>query len=269
MGVGDFVFQGGAAGANQTASIVNAVVITGNTSGTTASVSSGTLVLNGGTNITLSQNGNTIQINGPSFVTQSFLRPNFAGQQSQLQIGQGSVVIWPLEVNGYYSFSRAHHLMTVSLSSQAGTSIAATLSIHVGIYTRTASTLNLLTSGSTNYQITDTAGASSGSLQGMRMLSIPINATLSPGDYWLGMLSITASAAQNWITMSNIQQSFQASMSGSFGGSSNTAQNLAVGMGHIAATSAAMPATVQINALVNNAQKDCVVPLVSFVNFTG
>lgn len=54
---------------NQTASIVQAVVIGGNTSGTTASASSGTLRLVGGYNITLSQNQNTITISGPEALT--------------------------------------------------------------------------------------------------------------------------------------------------------------------------------------------------------
>jgi hypothetical protein len=54
---------------DQTASIVQAVIIGGNTSGTTASISSGTMVLAGGYNITLSQIGNTITFSGGEQMT--------------------------------------------------------------------------------------------------------------------------------------------------------------------------------------------------------
>ena len=54
---------------NQTASIVQAVVIGGNTSGTTASISSGTMRLAGGYNITLSQNQNSITLSGGEVLT--------------------------------------------------------------------------------------------------------------------------------------------------------------------------------------------------------
>lgn len=245
----DVLGGGGAGGAGGSGggAVIN---IGGNTSGTTAQFTSGTLVLAGGNNVTLSQSSNTITIVGPSSITHSFFTPPFPGTPTAgLSIGNGVLLMSPFRLDQNLSASRAQMGISVSNSSSSNSSYAGVISFQVGIYTKNGSTMSLLNSGSTFYQWSDTSGQSSGSLTGNRVVSVPINMNLTPGDYWYAVISNTSTTNANWFTASNHMHT-GISTRQSFLVNTNTASiNIMPGMGNYTATTVSCPAAVAFSEI--------------------
>lgn len=267
MGAGDIVYQGGA-GVNQTGSIVNAVVIAGNTSGTSVSVSSGTLVLNGGTNITLSQNGNTIQINGPAIATLSQWFTPAMGTTYRV-VGQSSIHVEPMPMPCYLSISRADMALSCLVTTNAGSSWSFAMTFNVGIYTNNASTLSLASQGGTTYNLADLSGGSSQQITGVKNFSVPINANMTPGNYWVAVHSITASTNSLGLILSQMFAPSQQMSNGSLGVTSAASNASVFGMGHWTAQTAALPAAISFNAIVASAAPDAAHLHMQFHNWTA
>jgi hypothetical protein len=277
MGNLDFVYWGGG-GSGGGGGGGAAFQIGGNTSGTTAIANTGTITLVGGNNVTISQVGNAFTFSVPNTASQTVQTqgiatfqqwwPNIAGGPSSARTyGQSTVHVDPVWVPSYVTATRAHIAINVSMTTSSNSSYAATLSVAIGIYTLNGSTLSLGSSGSTNYQFTNTSDNSTNSLQGNRILSIPCNANMSPGLYWIGFMSQTASANANSFQLNNIL-GFTSGNSGSFGAQSSGTYQPAVGMGHWTAQTAQMPSSMAISDLRYNAPMDMMQNYVSFFNST-
>lgn len=244
------------------------VNVGGNTTGTTANISSGTMVLAGGTNITLSQNANSVTIVGANTGTLSQWWPGFPGGFTTRSWGQSTVHVDPIWLPNYLSATRMQILMSASLSTSSNSSFAGTLSWGVGVYTNNASTLSLASSGSTNYQFTNTSDNSSASLQGNRIISVPINVNMTPGLYWIAQLTQTATANANWITLQNYLQGVSV-FSGSFGGASSGTFAPALGAGHWSVQTAGMPNSMAFTDLRQNSPLDVEYAVFTFNNITA
>jgi hypothetical protein len=99
-------------------------------------------------------------------------------------------------------------------------------------------------------------------------MSLPINLNLTPGNYWIGHLVMTASAGANWITIANLGLGGN-SNNGSFAGASSGTFNPLLGGGHFSVVSAAMPVSMAFTDLRNNAPADIQQQMISFVNGTA
>jgi hypothetical protein len=105
--------------------------------------------------------------------------------------------------------------------------------------------LSLATSGSQSYAITQTSNNSVAILTGLKGLTLPLAANMTPGNYWMGMWSSTASANANWATLSNICASQgPLTYNGLLGSSSTVTGQGAFGGGYWSATSAALPSSI-------------------------
>jgi len=184
------------------------------------------------------------------------------------QLGQGSVVVQPLVLEDYLSISALREFISVSLSSSSNSSYAGTVSIQGAIYTKNASTLSLASSGSQSYAFTNTSNNSTASLSGMRGLTLPLNASLTPGNYWVALWSSTASANANWFTISNVVQS-QAGLtySGLLGVASNATNQISFGGGIWSTTSAAIPSSIAFAAITGIAAN--LIPGINLYNMTA
>ena len=196
-------------------------------------------------------NGSTISLGAPNYGTLSYWDNGLLnGSANATQIGNGSVVLQPLIVDANLSISALRQYISGSFSSSSNSSYAATISVQAGLYTRTGSTLSLATSGSQSYAITQTSNNSSAILTGLKGLTLPLAANMTPGNYWMGMWSSTASANANWATFSNICAS-QGTLpyNGLLGSSSSASAQVALGAGYWSATSAALPASIALSAM--------------------
>ena len=204
--------------------------------------------------LSISTNGSTISIGVPNYGTLSYWDNGFMeGSAGQSQIGNGSLALQPVLLQEFLTATAARQYLTASWSTSSNSSYAGTISAHVGIYTNNASTLSLASSGSQSFAFTMTSNNNSSAYSGIRWLTIPINVSMTPGNYWIGMLSRTSSANANWATFSNMVQSQGAiTLSGGFGSASNASNQIALGYGTWSTTSTALPASVAFTAITGS-----------------
>jgi hypothetical protein len=254
----------------------------GNTAGNTTLGHFRSIYLSGQANITLSQvtdanSDVTIGISGPSGGgggTLSFwYEPRGSHETTVGQLGNGSFSFFPILMQGNLSFSRADILASISVSSSSNSSHAGNISLYVGIYTRNVSTLSLASSGSQSVQWTNTSNNSLGSITALRRISAPVNANMTPGNYWIGVMSRTSTSNANWFTGSWMvaSQDNTGQWVGLIGEASNVTKQVIPGWGHWSTTSTNLPASVAfshitgIGATGGLTKSQCVM---QFVNFT-
>jgi len=146
--------------------------------------------LSGTGGITLSTNGSTISVGAPANYTASrYYHPNF-GFVNVGAFGVGSLSMKQFTIPHYLSGSAAR--LAVSISANTNTSVttaSANLTVNMGIYTNNGGTLSLASSGSQTYAFAWSVSNSStgnSSINSMRELTVPMNVSLTPGQYFIG-----------------------------------------------------------------------------------
>lgn len=217
-----------------------------NTAGNTTA--SGSTIGMSGINVTLSgTNGSQIVVSGPAPLTYSGFNPYADYEKQAGQYGQGTLQFDPARVPNCIFDRAVIPLINTNSSNSSGSH---TLSFWLGLYTRNDSTLSLLQSVSSSTALTHSGTAGSYSLySGNRLFTIPMSATLTEGDYWIGFVSRTTSGGANGsysnLIMSNIASNFL----GFFGSSHNTTQQLTLGQGVYTATTSGMPGSVAFSEI--------------------
>lgn len=261
--------NGGTVSFNNTVSAFQAGVSTGgNTAGDTG-VTGTRLVLVGSSPVSLSQatgaNGGTVTINAPATsslvgtngvsvstngstisvmqVTQSSFSPYDEAPLVTGQQGQGTIHLAPFRAPNL-QFDRI--ALGIQVSNATNSSGSFTLSQWVGIYTKNASTLSLVssTSISTNFSGSGTAG-SYGSYGGPRNLTIPWTMTLTGSDYWMAINMRTTSGGADVSVSQLLASKFtNVAFSGILGAVSNRSVQLSLGLGVRSASSAGVPNSI-------------------------
>ncbi len=183
--------------------------ISGNTSNT-SNIVFGSLVLAGGNNVTLSQataaGAATVTISaGGAAVTLKQLFPYAAAQWAQMVAPVTSFQRFiPFTMPEYGEITEARIPFFMSVSSSSNSSHGGTLSAWAGLYTLNVSSLSLASSGSATVAWTNTSSNSMTLLSGYKMATVPVNATMTAGDYWFAYRFETASVNANWYTISEV-----------------------------------------------------------------
>jgi hypothetical protein len=210
-----------------------------------------------GSNITMSQSINgasgTLSIYGNStaaLVTLSGWDP-FAHHVGAFQgIANATLFLQQLDLPIAVQFDRVG--LRITHSNASNSSGSATISAWLGVYTRNASTLSLVTSTSFSTAITQSGTVGSYSnYGGVRILGIPFTTTLSVSNYWLGIVSRTTTGGANMTFGYAYPSGQNSSNSGYFGSGSNVTAHSKFGQGAYSATTAGMPNSIaftQINA---------------------
>lgn len=115
------------------------------------------------------------------------------------QLGNATLSINYLDQQVPLTATRLDVLMSMSFSTTAGAGTQTyQYSGYAVIYTKNASTLSSISSGSTQSTYTlasNTAGVSNWTMAAIRPLSIPINVNMAPGEYYVGVNIVTANTA--------------------------------------------------------------------------
>lgn len=120
-----------------------------------------------------------------------------------------------------------------------------TLSFWAGLYTRTNSSISLLSSTSTSTALTHSGTAGSYSFySGIRHVTIPWTGTLTGGQYWAAFVSRTSSGGANGTYSNLVVSNVSSNFNGFFGESHNTTVQMTLGQGVYTATSAGLPGSV-------------------------
>lgn len=176
----------------------NWIELSGNTAGNTTA-SGSTIRWIAGNNITLSGLNNSqvrIDAGGGGGATLSNFQPMENIFSSIGTIPQGSCSIRPIYIPfnvtaTYMRFAVSQNVATQTNNSSAGQN----LSINLGIYTLNGSTLSRVVSGSALIYASYSSNAT-GSVTGMKQLTVPINLNLAPGEYWIGLAVSTQTSGQ-------------------------------------------------------------------------
>jgi hypothetical protein len=248
---GTITISGGAGGAgNFSAGMSNL----GDTSGTSGTVSN-RLVLVGSHGIGLSgsvdgESASVTIVPRPHLQTWSpFGAPNHVSISS-FTVGQGSITVMPAYVPWPMSMSMVQLAASISGSSNAASSYAGVVSVHVGLYTKNASTMSLATSGSQSYQWTVTGTTSHSLVTGLKGFTVPITLHADPGEYYVAALIRTSTTNNNWFTASWLAANMFANhYHGPMFSSNAASQQLFLGRGYYSATSANLPNSMAFSDL--------------------
>jgi hypothetical protein len=145
--------------------------------------------LSGTGGISISTNGSTISIGAP--LAASLSRFNYPdGHFGALgQTGNGSLSVNHMYIPFYVTATAAKIGMSISAATNtSATTASANNSVWMGIYTLNGSTLSLASSGSQTFNFAWSQSASTTgntSINSMRQMTVPINMSVTPGEYWM------------------------------------------------------------------------------------
>lgn len=215
------------------------------TNGTTP-ISAGTVVFSNGNGVTFGQNGSTITASaagggGGNVQTLSIFSWPQGPVLTSVAQGQGSLSFGSLRLEEGYvlTATRAAILASGSISSN----VSGALSISIGIYTLNGSTLSLITQSSGTQSYSYTSNASS-AVSGLRRISVPLNMSMTPGQYYYGIRISTAGAGSFSIARG---AGVTAAYSGNLGAASATNRQIVYGVG--VTSSNAMQTSVAATAI--------------------
>ena len=205
-----------------------------------------------------------------------------AKAQGSFSLGQNTLYLWPVNFNGDQSISCVKMPVMVTNSSSAAASIQKGITFRFGIYSRHSTNTTLLTQNtSTSYTIaashnsnvswmlsmitgvgnstsyntltSSSAGLGVSSiLHGPREIIMPINKVFTAGEYFMAIhqSSSTVGWAGAVLNMSNIGVTFQTVNKIGVGTAANrTGVYQDIGAGSYSATTAALPATINITQI--------------------
>jgi hypothetical protein len=188
-------------------------------------------------------------------------------------IGVGTFQVVPLQLEASALVSSFDVFLSNSYSAtNAGSSMAHTLSFTAGVYSRTGSSLSLASSSSVTTAFTVTGSSSSVSYQGFKNFGIPVALAMTPGNWWLAYISSTASAgnaiaggfSNGIISYPGAESAYQ----GVFGSSTNVSQQVQMGWGQYSVSSAALPGSVGFSELIGSVVSNTV-PLIHLRSYSA
>ncbi len=229
----------------------------------------GTSSLVGANGIGVSAGGSTITIDGSGIntagATLSYFNPLDAYVQVAGQQGQATLHVQPAYAPNV-TFDRI--AMPVVFSGATSVTASVTLSMWMGIYTRNASTLSLMTSYSVSNSLLHSGTANSSQNVGLKILTMGASSSLSGGQYFIGIMSRTTSGGSN-ASISQIVVSQQASNYGGLWGQvSSATQQYTAGLGVYTVSTTGVPSSIALSQLNGTASMVLRQPVFYLVNGT-
>ena len=214
-----------------------------------------------GTNgISLSSNGSTISISGVSPYASRFIYPEANLLTGLSAFGNGSMSIQYVPFDGYVTATRLDALVSWSAGSSAAANTAGiAMTMFAGIYTRNASTLQSVSSATTQQTLTYASNTSNytGINSAIRAISVPMNINMTPGEYYVGF-GFSTSASSVGTATTNLAQTvsmygyggLQSALNyAEFNEATATSKNLYSGMGIYSAALSTVPPTISLSAI--------------------
>ena len=197
--------------------------------------------------VSISTNGSTISIGVPGDITYSYFNPQDAYVQVTGQQGQSTLHIQPAKFPNLQFDRWAIPIVNTNSSNSSGSH---TISFHVGLYSNNAGTLSRVFSTSSSTGVTHSGTAGSYSLySGIRLFTIPQTTTVTEGQYWIGVLSMTTSGGANGSYSQILASQQNSSFFGHFGVAVNKSIQYTRGLGILSVQTAALPSAVNFTDL--------------------
>ena len=256
-------------GGDQTLSFSAGGAISGGWSGGSILLSApATSSISGTGQLSVSVNGSTVSLGVPNYGTLSYWDNGILnGAPLTTALGAGSVVLQAMVLDANLSVSALREFISGTFSN-TNSSYGNTISVYGAIYTRNGSTLSLATSGSQSYALTNSSTASASIYTGIKGLTLPLAASLTPGNYWIGLMSNTASSGFNFATFNNVVASEGAlTYNGALGSATSASNQVILGGGYFSTTSAALPASIGFSQITGSIAN--IAPFVNLYNVSA
>jgi hypothetical protein len=201
--------------------------------------------------VSISTNGSTISIGAvaPGATVSRYVYPSEFMPLNTIGATNNTVSFNYVSLDQDVAASQFRAIFSVAANTHTSASTNTYgLTAEVGVYTRNASTISKMSSGSQTWSGTYSTN-STASVGGVRELTVPISLAMSPGEYWFGFRisssSVNASVGYSQYVVSN-QGTLHLSP-GRLGAATNTSQLLYPWHGLYATTTGTLPNSVTIN----------------------
>jgi hypothetical protein len=223
-----------------------------NVSGGTTSQNLSNLVFSNANGLSFGLDGSTITASCDGNVTYQGFDPNPNMIQAYVAQGAGTLHIQKMPSAPNFTFDRV--VMGLQYSNATNSSNSCTVSLRFGIYSLNVSTLSLIGSNSTSFNISNSGTAGSYSLySGARLITLGMSSSLSAGDYYIGIWSRTTTGGGAGMTINQIGRSALNSVfAGRIGLANNASYASKMGLGvYSASFSTAMPSAMSMTQIIN------------------
>jgi hypothetical protein len=99
-------------------------------------------------------------------------------------------------------------------------------------------------------------------------MTTPFTTTLSANDYWLGVVSSTASAGTNGTYSQVLQSNINSTFAGIWGTAANATAQATLGQGQYSAATGGLPGSVAFSQITGTASNALRPPIVMFISGT-
>lgn len=228
---------------------INLPVIAG---GSTNTISQ--LVFSNSNNISFGLNSSTVTATWDPNIAFSYLNPLDAYNQAVGTFGVGSLFMQPVQFAKYVDCDRIAFPIFMSNAANNNSTVALTLSMRFGLYTRSASTLNLLTNLSTVLTFQSTLSTTNSSIyHGIRLWTTAFSREISEGQYYAAILSNQTTANQPGTIQNMVISQLNSSFWGIWGQAAAQTAQYTRGLGIYSATTNNLPSSIAFNQLFGGA----------------
>ncbi len=216
----------------------------------TNTISNGTVSFADANGVSFGINGNTVTASVDAGGVGTLFAYNGGVMSAPLvagQVGQGTLHIRPITVGAPVQYDRI--VLPLNYTQATNSTLTASVSMWVGVYSQNASTLSLVGSTSISVSVNGSGTVSSSVNVGPRLLTIGSTYTLGTGNYWIGILSRTSSAGANASISQFLASQVNSNFSGLWAAASSNTYQIAPGWGTYSTTTNAMPSSVAFSQI--------------------
>ena len=223
-----------------------------NVSAGTTSNNLSNVIFSNANGLSFGLDGSTITASCDGNVTYQGFNPNPNMIQAYVAQGAGTLHVQKMPSAPNFTFDRV--VMGLQYSNATNSSNSCTVSLSFGIYSLNASTLSLIGSNSTSFNISNSGTAGSYSLySGARLITLGMSSSLSAGNYYIGIWSRTTTSGGAGMTINQIARSALNSVfAGRIGLANNASYAHEMGLGvYSVSFSTNMPSAMSMTQIIN------------------
>lgn len=208
------------------------------------------LVFSNSNKLSFGLSGRTITATWDPNIVFSYLNPLDGYNQVAGTFGAGSLFMQPVQFAKFVDCDRIAFPVFMSNNANNNSSVAITLSMRFGLYTRSVSTLNLLTNLSTVLTFQSTLSTANSSIyHGLRLWTTAFSKEINEGQYYAAILSNQTTANQPGTIQNMVVSQLNSSFWGMWGQAAAQSVQYTRGLGIYSATTNALPSSIAFNQL--------------------
>lgn len=215
--------------------------------------------------VSISTNGSTISIGVPPAETLNYWNPQDAYVQVTGAQGQATFHLQPAPAPNV-TFDRV--AIPMYFSGASNSTMTCSISHWFGLYTRNDSTFSLLSSVSSTTAFTHSGNNNASLYNGVRLFTMGLTGSIPEGQYYVGINFRSSTGGANATAAQILASQMNSNFSGVFAVASNASIQYTRGLGHLSASTTAIPSEIAASNLRGSASIALRQPIFYLVNGT-